>query len=760
MLATQLTVAVRRRRLFWVGLGLLCALAGIVIFGSGPAAAYLLRERAKTRGFDLIANGVKVRWLAIECSQVLVHRKAPLLDARLNNVVFRVSIRGALDHLEVGSGNIEAQGALQAWRRALQSTPATPAHYEERMLPGVSVSNLKLQWKVDPHLTLTAELPTLEQDRAGKLTLIAAQARVQARLATATILGVSAEFLPLQGVRKLANVNVDSATFDLTEEKASAAQPAPSSASLPSVAPGIAPGVTPNVAPRNVAPPSVAPDVAPSVALRAELDALAARAEPLLTDTFRMSLHEFSVTAHFGKQAFSIGKEKASLARSADALTLRVEPAGELLPNSTPLRIELLLPFKSISPLHLSIEGGPITLKELGLVPGALGIERPERATLEASTEVALSAGGAQVSFSGKGALAQLSLVHPRLSAEPIQDLQLRLAAKGTLDVPSGLLTLEEGAIQLGQVRVIAKGSLQKKAEHLAIHGTLEVPLCACQTAKDSLPVGLIPALSGVGLSGTFAFSARVDADSRNLAKTAVSWELNNECHVDSILPELNPERFRRPFTQQVVGSHNEALFLETGPGTASWTSSAEIPEALITAALVSEDGNFFHHKGFDHRALQNSVRDNLQAGKFLRGGSTISMQLAKNLYLKREKTLSRKFQEAFFTMLLEQELSKDEILELYFNVIEFGPDVYGLRQAALYYFNTTPAQLSTAQAFFLVSILPNPKEVRFNSAGVLKPRWASYLRTLMRIAHERKRLSDAALEQGLAEELRFGKPE
>src|SRR5690606_4727204 len=103
--------------------------------------------------------------------------------------------------------------------------------------------------------------------------------------------------------------------------------------------------------------------------------------------------------------------------------------------------------------------------------------------------------------------------------------------------------------------------------------------------------------------------------------------------------------------------------------------------------------------------------------------------------YLSFDKTLSRKLQEAMLTTLLEQELSKEEMMELYLNVIEYGPGIYGIQAAAKHYFNTTPHQLSLGQALYLASILPNPAQQHFNESGALSEGWRNYLRRLMRIA-------------------------
>jgi membrane peptidoglycan carboxypeptidase len=132
-------------------------------------------------------------------------------------------------------------------------------------------------------------------------------------------------------------------------------------------------------------------------------------------------------------------------------------------------------------------------------------------------------------------------------------------------------------------------------------------------------------------------------------------------------------------------------------------------------------------------------------------------MQLAKNLYLEREKNLSRKLQEAVLTTYLEQALTKDEILELYFNIVEFGPMIYGIGPAAEYYFDTSPSELSLAQSLFLTSILPSPKKTYFAQTGQLSKGWLGYMHRVLKIMRDRKKINDAEWLDGVSEVLTYG---
>jgi monofunctional biosynthetic peptidoglycan transglycosylase len=135
----------------------------------------------------------------------------------------------------------------------------------------------------------------------------------------------------------------------------------------------------------------------------------------------------------------------------------------------------------------------------------------------------------------------------------------------------------------------------------------------------------------------------------------------------------------------------------------------SQISPNLVRAVLVAEDDSFFSHEGFNWQGMQNAFRIDWQKHTFAHGGSTITQQLARNLFLTKEKSILRKLREAVLTYRLENSLSKARILELYLNFAEFGPGVFGVTAASQYHFNKTPRNLSAADASLLASVLPNP---------------------------------------------------
>lgn len=141
------------------------------------------------------------------------------------------------------------------------------------------------------------------------------------------------------------------------------------------------------------------------------------------------------------------------------------------------------------------------------------------------------------------------------------------------------------------------------------------------------------------------------------------------------------------------------------------WVPLSRISPYLIKAVLIAEDDKFWSHEGFDYDAIQKAIEKDLKTKKLKFGGSTISQQLARNLYLSPRKTLLRKLREAFITWRMERILSKKRILELYLNVVEWGEGIFGIEAASRYYYGKPSLELSPMEAARLASVLPNPRK-------------------------------------------------
>lgn len=186
---------------------------------------------------------------------------------------------------------------------------------------------------------------------------------------------------------------------------------------------------------------------------------------------------------------------------------------------------------------------------------------------------------------------------------------------------------------------------------------------------------------------------------------------------------------------------------------------SPYLPRAIMT----TEDGSFFTHRGFNFLAIRHSVEANINAGRFVRGASTISMQLAKNLFLDRSRVLSRKLQEVALVWLMESvaQIPKERLLELYLNVIEFGPGVYGINDASVHYFGKRPDELSISEVAWLVSIVPSPKRHHIHYDRGEIPRWFfNRMSRYIRAMYHRDRLTAEEMEYALGDHPTFYIPE
>ena len=192
-------------------------------------------------------------------------------------------------------------------------------------------------------------------------------------------------------------------------------------------------------------------------------------------------------------------------------------------------------------------------------------------------------------------------------------------------------------------------------------------------------------------------------------------------------------ERLKGPFSHQAKDAAGRSYDIRVAPGSPGFVALEEVPELFLRTLLLGEDSNFWGHPGIDLAELPAAIATNVARGAFARGGSTISQQLAKNLFLSREKRLGRKLEEAALALLLDASLGKRRVLEIYLNVIEWGPGVYGLRPAARHYFGREPSELTAKQMAFLVSMIPGPVKYQGSIAGgVPSPFFEGLMATLL----------------------------
>ena len=376
----------------------------------------------------------------------------------------------------------------------------------------------------------------------------------------------------------------------------------------------------------------------------------------------------------------------------------------------------------------------------------------PERGRIDAKLEVRTTSVG-RVTWDGQLRLADVALQAAQLSPEPVTGIGFSLTGRGALLPLERRLEVAEGSLQIGQARLTVSGAaaLNEGAYHLAIDADL--PSTRCDAAVQAIPAALLGDLSGSQLKGTIAGRLHLLLDSAALQNTELDIGFRDRCDFVAMPPALDLRRFRRPFHHVVQESEDELFEMDTGPGTEAFTYLEDISPFLVHAVIAHEDARFFNHSGFSLLHIRNALVRNLQEGRYVVGASTISMQLVKNILLHREKTLARKMQEVLLTWYLERVMDKQEIIELYLNVIEYGPSVYGIRHASQYYFKREPADLSPAEAAFFATILPAPKSFHdYYVRGALTHGAKSRLRTLIKRLESRGAYDLEATTFALAE--------
>lgn len=247
----------------------------------------------------------------------------------------------------------------------------------------------------------------------------------------------------------------------------------------------------------------------------------------------------------------------------------------------------------------------------------------------------------------------------------------------------------------------------------------------------NALPDGLFTNLAGIRVKGRLGFSLHFDLNPDLPDSLTFNAALKQK---GFSIQSFGATDFRRingdfPYTAYEKGVPVRTFMV--GPENPDFRRLDQIPDYLKYAIMTSEDGAFFHHNGFIPDAIRESIITNIREKRFARGGSTISMQLVKNVFLNRNKTITRKLEEMLITWLIESQrlTGKERMLEVYLNIIETGPMVYGVNEAARFYFAKDVSKLTLAESIYLASIVPRPKAFRysFDSKGDLREHLKAY---------------------------------
>lgn len=715
------------------GVGAIAVLVGLPVALVGPVVRAKVSSKAAARGVSVAVGRVRPGWGGLW-----------LLDVSVRSRTGRVA--GTLDAVFVPLGEKPIQ--VHGGRLALRGKPEELEHElgPERRAEGPAGRRLVVAAGLSLGLTESDSRGTTvtvwgaagAREASGDR-LRADRVEVATRGGRWTLRGLAVA-LGAKGPGRLRSVRVSEAELGIDVQALR---------TVPGAGGGALAGSPSSV---TVPAASSAPVVAPA-GLALALPTVTGLVKEALPDGSGIEIDSARLLAKFRGEHLGFGPSRVSVRRADDTVTLEVSPSEGASPGTTPLALRGKLPLAGGAP-SVELEGGPVSLAALGVRDGELGLKHTREATLEAHLRLELGGGGVHVA--GTGALANVSFQRPEVSAREVRGLKLGFRANGDVALDGSRVKFSDSEVWLGEVKLAGNVEVERDAAGTRVRAAGGIPLAACDAVISSIPAALLSEAPGIKLEGTFALTHALSFDSAHPNALSLALHVDNGCHVTAAPEELSPERFRSVWSRDVKGPDGLPMTIRTGPGAPGWIRYDDLPRTMEIAVLVCEDGGFFRHRGFDFRAIEMALKDDIIAGRFVRGASTISMQLAKNLYLGKEKTLSRKVEEALLTMLLESKLSKNDLLEIYLNIVELGPGIYGIEQAADYYFNEGGRELTLGQALYLASILPDPTRTHFEPDGRISPRWGEYIKKLMRIARDVKRITDDELAAGLEEELAF----
>lgn len=188
-----------------------------------------------------------------------------------------------------------------------------------------------------------------------------------------------------------------------------------------------------------------------------------------------------------------------------------------------------------------------------------------------------------------------------------------------------------------------------------------------------------------------------------------------------------------------------------------SWVPISAISSIAVASIMLSEDWAFYQHNGFDWNQIWDSFQTNIEKGHFARGGSTITQQVVKNIFLSSEKTIWRKVKEAILTVRMERQVPKKRILEIYLNIAEFGEGLYGIGPASEYYFHKPASSLNAKEGVFLAMLLPSPKKYSISFRKKALTKFASSaMRGILSKLLATKRITQEEYDLAIATPLNF----
>ena len=355
-----------------------------------------------------------------------------------------------------------------------------------------------------------------------------------------------------------------------------------------------------------------------------------------------------------------------------------------------------------------------------------LNMPIPEKSDGTVSANLNLALDEDRFQLQGSMAFEKFAFFHEKISPNVIHDMNASLDLQVTYTFEDDKIAISPLSMTSGPVTVSGFFNISNVRSDPVIEFELGAKDVPCSDIPAAIPPGFLPTITDLQIAGT-RFSPKLIGKipwKNPLISTLKESGFEGKCFPISVAPHqpsiLNDPKYTFTTDYTYFVDH-----ITVGPGTREFTPLNRIPPYVRAAMLQTEDKRFFDHGPLRISFIERGLRLNLNQRKYVYGGSTISQQLAKNLFLDRRKNLARKLEEAFVAWRMENVVSKSRILELYINMIEFGPDVYGITQAAKFYFDKKPEDLTPLEGAYLASLKVSPsKGGKFYKNGFPNSAW------------------------------------
>jgi hypothetical protein len=450
-------------------------------------------------------------------------------------------------------------------------------------------------------------------------------------------------------------------------------------------------------------------------------------------------------TLHVGNDSIALRDVGIGRLRPGGALELHGALDDHGIPRT--LGVDLIPPHDGNS-FALAVHGQRIPLGPFAaLAPHALDIS-----SARVSGDVVVRRTGGTVELDVDGSIAGLRVDQRAIAPQPVP---VSASIDARVAISPHAVAVDHATLTVGAATWTLGGWLRRGTP---VSGQLDIALATapCADLLTSLPQEIRGPLDGLTMTGTFGGHARIGLD---LAAplgdgVTIDTDLANQCRVAAEPPAADVTTLAQA-SEHVFPDGSRALI---GPDEPQYFPLKRLPYYVAGAFTSAEDGRFYEHHGFDVTQIARSFEIDLRDRRLARGGSTISQQLIKNSFLTQRRSFDRKVQEAVLTWRLESRLDKKQILERYFQIIELGPHIFGLRAAAAYWFNLSPRELTIKQAAFLAALTSEPTSMsrRIRKVGGLDTDSAARVDVILRAMTRDGVISRDELDEARRSSLRF----